>query len=98
MVNIIIKPVKTQSGKNWCGSNPPFLLLSYYIHQMDYAYLLINGYDWEDMVIIVTEEQAIQASIKYPNSRVEIFSKNTEFGYSPTYKYYKNGELYKNFI
>lgn len=63
---------------------------------MDYTYLLINSCDWEDMVIIVTEEEAIQASIKYPNSRVEIFGKNSDIGYSPTYNYYKNGELYKS--
>jgi hypothetical protein len=63
---------------------------------MEYAYLLINANDWEDMVIIVTEEEAKQASIKYPSSRVEIFSKNADIGYSPTYNYYKNGELYKS--
>lgn len=63
---------------------------------MDYAYLLINSNDWEDMVIIVTEDEAIQASMKYPNSRVEIFSKNADIGYSPTYNYYKNGEMYKS--
>ena len=63
---------------------------------MEYAYLLINANDWEDMVIIVTEEEAIQASLKYPSSRVEIFSKNADIGYSPTYNYYKNGEMYKS--
>ena len=63
---------------------------------MEYAYLLINANDWEDMVIIVTEEEAINASMKYPNSRAEIFSKNADIGYSPTYNYYKNGEMYKS--
>lgn len=63
---------------------------------MDYVYLLINANDWEDMVIILTEDEAKQASMKYSNSRVEIFSKNADIGYSPTYNYYKNGELYKS--
>ena len=64
---------------------------------MKYVYLLINGEEWEDMIIFLTEEEAIQASINYSNLniRVEIFSKNNDFGYSPTYNYYKNGELYK---
>ena len=61
---------------------------------MNSVYLFIYGCDWEDMIIILTEEEAIRASIKYSNSRIEIFSKNTDFGYSPTYNYYKNGELY----
>ena len=59
---------------------------------MKLVYLSINGDSWEDMIIFLTEEEAIQASF---NSRVEIFSKNTDLGYLPTYNYYKNGELYK---
>jgi hypothetical protein len=56
-------------------------------------YLLINSNDWDDNVIFLTENEAIQASIKYPKSRVEIFGKNNDFGYLPTYNYYKNGIL-----
>jgi hypothetical protein len=63
---------------------------------MKFVYLLINSDDWEDMVIFLTEEEAIQASIKYSNIRIEIFSNNNiDIGYLPTYNYYKNGELYK---
>jgi hypothetical protein len=62
---------------------------------MNYVYLLINGGDWEDMIIFLTEDEAIQASIKYSKLRIEIFSKNTDIGYSPTYNYYENGKLYK---
>jgi hypothetical protein len=47
------------------------------------------------MVIFLTEEEAIQESIKHSNVRIEIFAKKSDFGYSPTYNYYKNGELYK---
>ena len=64
--------------------------------QMDFAYLLVReGGEWEDMVIIVTKEEAIQASLKYPNSRVEIFLKSNKFGsvYEPSYDYYENGIL-----
>jgi|UniRef100_A0A6C0LR68 hypothetical protein len=62
---------------------------------MDFVYLLLHesGSDWEDMVIILTEEDAIKESINHPNHRVEIFSKNSTTGYKPTYNYYKNGEL-----
>lgn len=64
---------------------------------MRFVYLLIRKFgDWEDMCIILTLEEAIQASIKYPNSRVEIFSKDSELGYSPTHDFYKEGVLYKN--
>ena len=61
---------------------------------MNYVYLLIGGNDWEEMIIILTKDEAIQASIKYPKIRIEIFSKNTDIGYSPTYNYYENGKLY----
>jgi hypothetical protein len=60
---------------------------------MDFIYLLLCGSEWEDMIILLSEEDAINGSIKYPNSRVEIFSKNNNFGYTPTYNFYKNGEL-----
>ena len=63
---------------------------------MEFVYLLINGNDWEDMVIILSEEEAIQITIKDPKIRVEIFRKNTDFGYSPTYNYYKSGQLLCN--
>ena len=61
---------------------------------MDFVYILINGNEWEDMVIFLSKEDAIQESLKYPNNRVEIFSKNNISScYNPTYNYYQNGEL-----
>jgi hypothetical protein len=60
---------------------------------MDFIYLLLCGSEWEDIIILLSQEDAINGSIKYPNARVEIFSKNNKFGYTPTYNYYKNGEL-----
>jgi hypothetical protein len=49
--------------------------------------------EWEDMVILLSKEDAINESINKPKSRVEIFGKNNKLGYTPTYNYYKNGEL-----
>lgn len=63
---------------------------------MEYLYVLLNDThtEWEDIVIFTTEEDAIDASNKYSNIRIEIFSKNGLAGYFPTYNYYKNGKLY----
>ena len=61
---------------------------------MDLVYLMINGNDWDDIIIFLTKREAIEASKKFPNRRLEIFSK-TDFGYQPTYDFYKDGVLYK---
>lgn len=54
------------------------------------------GSEWEDMVILLTEEEAIQASLKYPHCTVAIFQKNKKrLGYWPIYDYYENGKLIK---
>jgi len=58
---------------------------------MDFVYVLLYGSDWEDMIILLTKEDAINESIKNPTKRVEIFCKNDNSGYIPTYNYYKNG-------
>ena len=64
---------------------------------MEFVYVMINGSEWEDIVIYLTEKEAIDSSTAYPNIRIEIFSTNTNYcGYSPTYNYYKNGKLYKS--
>ena len=42
---------------------------------MDFVFVLLLG-EWEDMTILLSEEDAINASKKYPDDRVEIFSKN----------------------
>jgi hypothetical protein len=63
---------------------------------MDFVYVLIYGNDWEDMIILLSQEDAINESKTNPNARVEIFSKNTTSGYRPTYNYYQNGELFHN--
>jgi hypothetical protein len=63
---------------------------------MDFVYVLLFGSEWEDIVILLSKEDAINESMKYPTARVEIFSKNNTIGYTPTYNYYKNGELIQN--
>jgi hypothetical protein len=60
---------------------------------MEFVYLL-KGSHWEAMIIFLTKEEAIQASIKCPKNSVEIFSRS-DVGYLPTYDFYKNGVLYK---
>ena len=60
---------------------------------MNFIYLLISDKsEWEDLVFYISEEDAIEISKKYPNQRVEIFSKNeNNSGYTPTYNFYQNG-------
>lgn len=63
---------------------------------MDFMYVMMNGNEWENMVIFLKWEDAIQMSISCPNARIEIFEKKPdEPGYTPTYNYYKDGKLYK---
>ena len=62
---------------------------------MDFIYVLLhNNSDWEDITIFLSEEDAINESKKFPDSRIEIFSKKDKSGYKPTYNYYKNGEYF----
>jgi hypothetical protein len=65
---------------------------------MEYLYVSIIN-DLEDRIIFLTKDQAIQASIRKPNTRVEVFEKTFDFngnfnGYLATQNYYKNGVLY----
>ena len=60
---------------------------------MDFVYVFLAINNWEDIVIFLSKEDAINESKKYPNARVEIFSVSDESGYTPTYNFYKNGEL-----
>jgi hypothetical protein len=63
---------------------------------MDHVYLLVvDGAEWEDIVVYTTLESALEKSRAWPKTRVEIFSKHAKGGYRPTYNYYLNGELVK---
>lgn len=63
---------------------------------MELIYVFLNGSEWEDIILFLSEEEAIQKSIDSPNSRVEIFRKTNTTGYEPTYDYYQVGKLIKN--
>ena len=65
---------------------------------MEFVYILIgHGSEWEDNIVFLNENDAINASIRHPNSRVEIFNKCVHGnGYVPTYNFYKNGVYYNN--
>lgn len=55
--------------------------------------LLPDGAEWEDMIIILDKNEAIEASKKHYKMRVEIFKKKENgVGYEPSYNYYKKGE------
>ena len=61
---------------------------------MEYIYLLVvDGAEWEDIVVYLTKEEAIEKSKAWPNTRVEVFSKSEKGGYRPTYTFYLNGIL-----
>uniref|UniRef100_A0A6C0LFF2 Uncharacterized protein n=1 Tax=viral metagenome TaxID=1070528 RepID=A0A6C0LFF2_9ZZZZ len=63
---------------------------------MDYLYVFIrNGGEWEDMVVFLSKEKAIDYSKKYADSRVEMFMKDEHGCYVPSYQYYKNGKLFE---
>jgi hypothetical protein len=59
---------------------------------MDFVYVLIYGNEWDDIIIYLSEADALEASIKNPNARVGIFSNNGKKGYEPTYNYFENGK------
>jgi hypothetical protein len=63
-----------------------------------YIYVLVgNNSEWEDMIIYLTKEDAINASKNHPNMTVEVFSKSdNHVGYKPAYCYYKDGEYYES--
>lgn len=63
---------------------------------MEFIYLLIvNGAEWEDIIVFLLEKEAIDSSKKNPNARIEIFSKSDN-GYMSTYNYYKDGIYFEN--
>ena len=61
---------------------------------MDHVSLLVvDGAEWEEIIVYTTLETALEKSRAWPNTRVEIFSKSEKGGYRPTYNYYLNGSL-----
>lgn len=62
---------------------------------MQFIYVFLGSSEWEDLTILLTQEEAIQMSLRYPENRVAIFSKKDN-GYVPIYNYYENGRLVSN--
>ena len=62
---------------------------------MEFIYVLVNGGEWEDIIIFLSEEDAIKESIANPTRRIEIFSKTDKPGYTPTYNFYENGKYFQ---
>jgi hypothetical protein len=59
---------------------------------MDLIYVfVVDGAEWEDLIIFLSKEEAIAKSIECPTVRLEIFAKSSR-GYIPTYNYYLNGK------
>jgi len=63
---------------------------------MEFVYVFLFGGEWEDAIIFLSKEDAINQSVYHPKNRVEIFSKTNTGGYIPTYNYYQNGTLIQN--
>lgn len=64
---------------------------------MEFIYVMTNSGEWEDIVIYLSEEEAIETSNTYPNIKIEVFGKNPHHsGYSPTYTYYKGGKFFRS--
>ena len=76
--------IKNSSNQTICNK------LSEYEKNIEYVFLFMGSNEWEDNIIILNKTTAIEKSKKHPNHRVEIFKKNNNGGYIPTYKYYKN--------
>lgn len=51
---------------------------------------LVDGAEWEDMILFTSEVEAVEFSKKRPTGRVEIFMKSST-GFTPSYAYIRNG-------
>jgi hypothetical protein len=60
-------------------------------------YLLYDNVNFENMKIITNKNDAINMSIKFPESKIIIFN-HVELGYIPSHYFYKNGILCKNWF
>jgi hypothetical protein len=60
---------------------------------MEVYLFVVDGAEWEDIVVYTSREDAIAKSKKHGGIRIEIFSRREDGGYRPTYSYFLNGEL-----
>lgn len=51
-----------------------------------------KGCEWEDLIVFLDREEAVEASRRVPHARVEVFNKTAyEVGFRPTYTFIQNG-------
>lgn len=53
---------------------------------------VVDGAEWEDIVVYPSKDDAIKKSLKHPNIRLEIFVLGEDGGYRPSYSYFLNGK------
>lgn len=53
-------------------------------------YIYDGPTEWEYMILLTSEVEAIECSKERPNGRIEIFIKSAR-GYIPSYDYIRNG-------
>ena len=54
--------------------------------------MCVDGMEWEDIIVyILTEDEVVEMSKKWPNARLERFVPGVGGAYAPTYRYYRNG-------
>lgn len=59
---------------------------------MEHIYVLVPAQsEWEDIIIFVSKEEAIEKSKSWTKTPVQVFVKSEMGGYRPTYSYYLNG-------
>jgi hypothetical protein len=63
---------------------------------MEVYLFVVDGAEWEDIVVYTSKEDAIAKSKRHPKIRLEIFSIGEDGGYRPTYSCFLNGQLIKH--
>jgi len=60
---------------------------------MEVYVFVVDGAEWEDIVVYTSKEDAIAKSKKHPTIRVEVFTRRDDGGYRPTYSYFLDGMI-----
>jgi hypothetical protein len=60
---------------------------------MEVYLFVVDGAEWEDIVVYTSKDDAIAKSIKHPKIRLEVFTLGKDGGYRPAYSHFLNGEL-----
>lgn len=60
-------------------------------NDMEVYLFVVDGAEWEDIIVFLSKEEAIEKSLKHPNIRLEVFTISPKGGYHPAYTHYLNG-------